>query len=115
MPQLAPGARLRGNKTRADTKIRFPGLPDHPTTRASAPPLRDSAQSSNPNRDGTDFGLLRPMGCAMSSLDHGDCGETSKSNLTRLRAEPRGPTQAWQLPAGVPPFAEAATNSWWPT
>ena len=48
MPQLAPGARLRGNKTRADTKIRFPELPDHPTTRASAPPLRDSAQSNNP-------------------------------------------------------------------
>ena len=115
MPQLAPGACLRGNKTRADTKIRFPGLPDHPTTRASAPPLRDSAQSNNPNQDGTDFGLLGPMGCSMSSLEHGDCGETSKSNLTRLRAEPRVPTQAWQLPAGVPPFAEAATNSWWPT
>ena len=102
MPQLAPRARLRGNKTRADTKIRFPELPDHPTTRASAPPLRDSAQSNNPNRDGSDFGLLRPMGCSMSSLDHGDCGETSKSNLTRLRAEPLGTNPSLATASGSP-------------
>ena len=81
MPQLAPRARLRGNKTRADTKIRFPELPDHPTTRASAPPLRDSAQSNNPKQDATDFGRVVKMGCATSSPDHGDYGETSKSNL----------------------------------
>ena len=61
-------------------KSGFPGLPDHPTTRASAPPLRDSAQSNNPKQDATDFGRVVKRGCATSSPDHGDYGETSKSN-----------------------------------
>ena len=91
MPQLTPGARLREHQTRADTKF---GAPDYLIPRQSGSTSRVSPPRQrpehNPNPDGTDFGLLGPMGCSMSSLNHGDCGETSKSNLTRLRAEPLG-------------------------
>ena len=102
MPQLAPGAGLRGNKTRADTKS---GSPDYLITRLLGRPRLPSEtapRAITQNWDGSDFGLLRPMGCSMSSLEHGDCGETSKSNLTRLRAEPLGTNPSLATASGSP-------------
>ena len=87
MPQLAPRARLRGNKTRADTKIRFPELPDHPTTRASAPPLRNSAKSNNPNQDATDFGQLVKWVVLRARSITAIAVRPASLTFTRLRAE----------------------------
>ena len=68
-------------------KSGFPGLPDHPTTRASAPPLRDSAQSNNPKQDATDFGRLVKWVVLRARPITAITVRPASLTFTRLRAE----------------------------